>query len=48
MWLQQNQGLMRSLDTFNQGMLLLDVAQPGWKVLHASETWSAIAGVCRI
>ena len=35
---------MRSLKTFNQGLMLVDVARPGWEVLHVNEAWSMHAG----
>ena len=42
--LQENRSLLRTLDCFTEGMLILDTSTPSWQVLHANEAWSACTG----
>ena len=42
--LQENRSLLRTLDCFTEGMLILDTSTPAWQVLHANEAWSACTG----
>ena len=43
--MQANQSLLRALDCFNDGMLLVDLGEPGWRILYANESWTSITGV---
>ena len=42
--LQANRSLLRTLDVFQESVLLLDTAQPEWKVLYANEAWTQTTG----
>lgn len=42
---QTNQSLLRSLNCFDEGMLLLDLGQSEWKILFANEAWKEMTGV---
>lgn len=42
--LQANRSLLRTLDVFQESVLLLDTAQPEWRVLYANEAWTQTTG----
>ena len=44
MWMQANRSLLRTLDVFQESVLLLDAAQPEWQVLYANEAWTQSTG----
>lgn len=43
--LQANKSLLRTLDCFKEGLLLVDLS-PGsdWRILYANEAWTAATG----
>lgn len=41
---QTNQKLLRGLDCFDEGLILLDMGVPDWRILYANECWSDVTG----
>ena len=41
---QANRSLMRTLDVFREAVLLVDTAQPDWRILYANEAWALTTG----
>ena len=40
--------LKRAMDCYNQGYLFVDVAAPGWRVMHVNQAFSTCTGTLAV
>ena len=44
---RQTSGLLRALDCFSQGIMLVDTSTSGWSIVFVNDAWVTITGIQR-